>query len=100
MFSRTLPLEIAARCWDFTFLALCTGQDVDAELFLFRAALALLRLLQRKLRGLSMGDALRLLKEAPSEMDEKEFMHSVRAVTLDRKAVAEMLQEAKQNATY
>jgi hypothetical protein len=86
IFSRSLPLSTACRIWD---RVLCAG---EAEIF--RAALALLRILQTTLLTATFEDAVTTLQRPPlTEHSEAELLGAMGRVSLPEDAYERLLLE-------
>jgi len=69
LFSRALPFDIVGRLWDRYLL--------DGEAFLFRTALAILKIFYPRLRGNSFEEICMLLRQLPQDMDETVLFHAI-----------------------
>lgn len=75
LFTKALPLEIAARIWD---CYLHSG-----EVYILRASLGLLRLFARRLSSLSMEKILPFLAHVPEdELSASELIHSIEQIRI------------------
>lgn len=74
LFSRALPFDIVGRLWDRYFL--------EGEVFLFRAALAILKISYPRLRGNSFEEICLLLRQLPQDMDEAMLFEAIHTITV------------------
>ena len=80
MFASTLSLEVVSRIWDVYFGLL---KPVDRQIFLWKAALALLALLADKLAKLDMAGALALLGKVDEEVNDADrLLTAISAITV------------------
>jgi hypothetical protein len=66
LFSKSLPLETASRLWDCIFL--------DGEIYIFRAGIALLSLVEAEILASSYDQTMLLLTHLPLVEEEKLFL--------------------------
>lgn len=74
IFAKALPLEVAARVWDW-YLA-------EGELFGLKISLGILRLFASKLCNLRTEGIMGLLMHLPEDMDAERLLHSANSITI------------------
>ena len=82
LYARSLPLEIASRIWDVYFL--------QGEYFLFKAAIGILRTIEKRLLGQPFDVVAYDLTHLPV-MEETEFFENVHTLLLPEKKFAAIL---------
>jgi hypothetical protein len=76
LFTRALPLSTALRLWDCFFL--------EGEMFVYRAAVGIMKKLQPHIEGADFEQILKLLHTHPSTIPEAELMLSIYSIRIPR----------------
>jgi len=83
LFSKALPLDVAARVWDVLFL--------EGEIFMFQTALGVLKLLNSKLEASNFDDAMTLLTHLPNDIDENDLFEAISSVFINPRTFQKLL---------
>ena len=83
LFTRVLPLDVAARVWD-AFLVL-------DEVFLMQTALGLLKSLHDQLIAGDIGDCLQLTKQIPADTDPELLFQGLCSVEVSKRQYYELV---------
>ncbi|GAM23338.1 hypothetical protein SAMD00019534_065130, partial [Acytostelium subglobosum LB1] len=85
LFSKTLPLDIATRIWDLTFL--------EGEIFVYRTSLAILRLFIADLESATYDQCIDLFTQLPQrKIQEDQFFDEVASIVLDQRKFDKLLE--------
>ena len=82
LFARALPLEVASRIWDVYF--------IQGEIHLFRAALGILQMIEKRILGHSFDSILSTLTH-PLEVDEDDYFTAVSQIPLSEKKFSSVM---------
>jgi len=77
MFTKQLPFPHASRVWD--------GYLNHGEIFIFKAAMGLLNVLEPKLRNANLSDCIRILREPQITCSEDRLMKVINAVKVPKR---------------
>ena len=87
IFSSSFPLDIASHVWDCYFAM--------GEIFLFRAAIGLLSLLERQMLQMALDGVLMALHRLPKTLDHAQLFSHIGRVKISQKLFAAALRDAE-----
>mmetsp|Transcript_24271 Transcript_24271/g.36403 ORF Transcript_24271/g.36403 Transcript_24271/m.36403 type:complete len:737 (-) Transcript_24271:220-2430(-) len=85
LFSRRLRLDTAGRVWDMYL--------THGELFVHRAAVGVVKVLEKDLLGASFAECLKILKEAPSTIEPNTLIMASDSVKISKAEIALLRQD-------
>eukprot|EP00761_Pharyngomonas_kirbyi_P004679 gb/GECH01004684.1/.p1 GENE.gb/GECH01004684.1/~~gb/GECH01004684.1/.p1 ORF type:complete len:537 (+),score=115.46 gb/GECH01004684.1/:1-1611(+) len=88
LFSKSLPLDTAARVWDLFFLY--------GEIFLYRLAIGILKFYSSRINSMSFDETMTFLCHLPNDINDKEFFETIFSVKLSRRKYESAKQEARE----
>jgi len=74
LYSKSLPLDVAARVWDATFL--------EGAVFVFQTALGILHMYSNLLETAPFDECMTLLTHLPKDVDDEELFQHISAIKL------------------
>lgn len=87
VYSKVLPLDVATRIWDIYLL--------EGEIFLFRVALALLKLYSHEFETFNREACISYLNDFPDDLNVDDLLDTVNYYVLDNKKFQKILQTAE-----
>ncbi|EGG23720.1 RabGAP/TBC domain-containing protein [Cavenderia fasciculata] len=92
IFSKALPLDVASHVWDNLFL--------EGELFIFQAALGILKMYSKELEGGDFDACMTLLTHLPQDIDDDELFQHISSFTIHPKQYSKLIQGCDNIKTF